>query len=300
MQNPFSSILKKISRNPLPWAILISVLIHAILLLLKMPAPTLDPGGEVVHGPLQISLAPKQHQQEKVEPIVEEVQPQPKPPLKRKEKPKPKPVKKPPKPKQVMAVADEPEIDPEPFTVPEEIAQLPTPIEVPEIKPEPEQAVPTDMMSLIKQKREARAAQGDPSAIIALEEGKLSGQSVVKTTEDIVRENLKQPGTNGIFTITTLNKFEGVFAFQGWRGEFSNAQMRHYRVETFNAQEDIRVLMVTKMIEIIRTHYSGDFDWKSQRLSTVVTLSARQKDHKQLVRFLMEEFDMQFGYFLGY
>jgi hypothetical protein len=44
------------------------------------------------------------------------------------------------------------------------------------------------------------------------------------------------------------------------------------------------------MIEIIRTHYKGDFRWESSRLGRVVNLSARIEDSAELEAFMLEEF----------
>jgi hypothetical protein len=44
------------------------------------------------------------------------------------------------------------------------------------------------------------------------------------------------------------------------------------------------------MIELIRKHYSGDFNWDSRRLGRVVVLSARIEDTASLEGFMMKEF----------
>ena len=48
--------------------------------------------------------------------------------------------------------------------------------------------------------------------------------------------------------------------------------------------------MVDRMIDLIRQHYTGDFNWRSQRQGRVVVLSARREDHAQLEEYLMREF----------
>lgn len=279
---------------PLGWAFFVSVMVHIVLILLHWQPDPMQTG-EVVSGPMQVMLVPKDKP-------AEPVSLQPEPPKPKKIQKTVKPSKPKPSPKVMAKIADD---APEEFTVPEELAQIPEPepveiIPLPEMPPPSSPSAPTDMMSLIKQKREAKAALGDPLAINALEESKLSGQTMHKNVDEIVKQNLKESGTNGIFTVTSLNRFEGTFAFQGWQGEFSNAQRSFYRVETFNPSDDIRVLMVNKMIEIIRSHYSGDFQWQSHRLGDFVTLSARPKDDARLVMFLLTEFQIQFDQFLYY
>ena len=53
---------------------------------------------------------------------------------------------------------------------------------------------------------------------------------------------------------------------------------------------DIELAMVRRMIELIRTHYTGDFRWESHRLGRVVVLSARPADQPGLEEFLVKEF----------
>ena len=44
------------------------------------------------------------------------------------------------------------------------------------------------------------------------------------------------------------------------------------------------------MIELIRRYYQGDFNWESQRLDRIVTLSARTEDNAGLEEFMIKEF----------
>jgi hypothetical protein len=53
---------------------------------------------------------------------------------------------------------------------------------------------------------------------------------------------------------------------------------------------DVELAIVRKMIELIRTHYNGDFNWDSRRLGRVVVLSARLEDTAGLEAFMMKEF----------
>jgi hypothetical protein len=49
-------------------------------------------------------------------------------------------------------------------------------------------------------------------------------------------------------------------------------------------------VLVRKMIELIRSHYQGDFNWESHRLGRVIVLSARIEDNAELEAFLIREF----------
>lgn len=322
------TITIRIKKPGMIWlAVIVSLLLHLLLIIAYFPDLLPPEASTIAQGPMQVTLAPNpnsikegnkaKEKSELAKAALPKSKPQVKPtpkkakPKKTKRKQKATPAKpsklKPKETKANVLAVQRQETERPEFIIPEKAVNPPseqtvTTVVVPSSMPSPPvtREAPTDMMSLIKQRRQERAARGDPSAINALEEGKLNGQSVKKNVDDIIQQNLRQPGTNGIFTVTTLNRFEGTFSFQGWKGEFSNAQRRFYRVDTFSTSEDIRVLMVSKMIDIIRTHYAGDFQWQSRRLGETVTLSARPKDHTQLVRFLLTEFQLQFDQFLHY
>jgi hypothetical protein len=93
----------------------------------------------------------------------------------------------------------------------------------------------------------------------------------------------------GVFTVLRKGFRTGEFAFNGFR----NAGQRRWR-EVIEVDAgpggDIELAMVRRMIELIRTHYTGDFRWDSHRLGRVVVLSARPTDQPGLEEFLMKEF----------
>lgn len=241
-----------------------------------------------------------------------------------------------PEPKKDIKVMAKPKIIEEPptFTVPEEMANVPTINHASPTKPpnktdehlidnndqrKPNLAIPrdlyathggalsqhsqpsnaggaTDMMSHIKQQREARAMQGDPSAIYAQNNAQQSKHNTAKAAEHTSAEQVKTNiiHNRGMFKITTLRQYEGTFSFKGWRGNYSNTTPRFYRVETFDARVDIRLLMVNKMIDVIQHDYKGEFQWQSNRFSNIVTLSADPKYHGELQQFLLDEFKPEF------
>ena len=53
---------------------------------------------------------------------------------------------------------------------------------------------------------------------------------------------------------------------------------------------DVERAMVRRMIELIRSHYEGDFIWRSHRLGKSLTMSARPADQAELEDFLIREF----------
>ena len=53
---------------------------------------------------------------------------------------------------------------------------------------------------------------------------------------------------------------------------------------------DVELAIIRRMIQLIRTHYTGDFNWQSYRLGKVIVLSARPEDNAALEDFMSREF----------
>ncbi|HQR59999.1 MAG TPA: hypothetical protein PLH03_01385 [Methylophilaceae bacterium] len=208
--------------------------------------------------------------------------PQPEPPAEAKPLPKPQPkaVRKPP----TVITTNKP--------TPDRVELPPAkPVEPPPLPPTPSPRpdAPTDMMSYVNAARERRRQSEDYAARINAEavarERKPSEDEV---RNEIIKSNLKA-GTNGIFRIISVGPYNAQFSFMGWTTDYSNARRELVLVEA-GPGEDIRRNIARKMIELIRRHYSGDFNWESLRLGRVVVLSARQEDGPGLEDFLILEF----------
>ena len=103
-----------------------------------------------------------------------------------------------------------------------------------------------------------------------------------------VMRNLRS-GTNGLFQLMSMNPRSAAFSFRGWTTDINAARREYINVE-IGINPTIEMAVVRKMIEIIRRHYKGNFNWESQRLDRVVTLSAKPEDSEGLEEFLMKEF----------
>lgn len=270
-----------ISRNTLI-AIVISLLLHAALLFF-VPKITFNTPLNQKSSPLQINLvAPEmtapEAEQAPVEPQKTVIK---------------KPVIKTPPPKIIARQATQAIIKTEKptFVVPAEPVKpqlepkLTTESAVKEILPEDF----PDMQSYVKavqaqrQGSEFEAARQNAEAV-AREKG--------PTEEQVRNERIKrnfQNGTNGIFEITSLSSRNATFAFRGWTNDFSVSKRQFYEVEAQSGQ-DVRLLMIKRMIALIREHYQGDFNWESHRLGRSVVQSARLQDNAGLEDFLMMEF----------
>ena len=288
--NSFEAFLQKprgdkqirlnISRNTL-FAFVISVVLHLLALLFLLPKFDLNPSPRATT--LEVSLAPKP-----TAPVIAPEQaplpiPSPTTPELKKKIIAKKPTSKPSKPK--VGDFSVPKV----LTTPQPSPQT-APITAP-IKPKPQTPIdaPTDMMAMVNQKRAQREAL---ESVAARENAAAAAAERGPSAEEKRDANIKrnfESGTNGIFEITRLESRSASFTFLGWTSSLSNARREFFEVEASNGQ-DVRLLMIRRMIGLIRTHYQGDFDWESHRLNRTIVKSARVEDSAELEEFLMQEF----------
>ena len=254
----------QVERNTL-LAIVFSLLVHGLILFLALPQLNLD-SAAMPPTTIQVSLAPPPA--EPPPPPVE----LPKPPK------KPKPISRP------KVMTQKPSSQPSDFNLPEAV---PSPAPSAPVAPAKDQ--PVDMMTYVNAKRQQRLAmESDAAKQNAEAVAKEQGPSAEQVREQRIKDNLKV-GTNGIFEITSLSARHAGFTFRGWTNDYSNARREAFEVEA-GVGQDIRLLVVRKMIVLIRQHYQGDFNWESQRLGRVVIQSARPEDNAGLEDFMMMEF----------
>ena len=160
----------------------------------------------------------------------------------------------------------------------------PAPVKPPEV-------VPTDFMSMVNANRERRAA----AESAARAQGHASGRD--PSADDIamasinrnIRSLTQGTGTSGVFQILSKGHRAAQFAFRGWTTDSRNSRREVIDVDAgLNGNVDLAI--IRRMIDLIRTHYQGDFNWDSQRLGRVVALSARVEDTAGLEEFMMREF----------
>ena len=254
----------QVERNTL-LAIVFSLLVHGLILFLALPQLNLD-SAAMPPTTIQVSLAPPPA--EPPPPPVE----LPKPPK------KPKPISRP------KVMTQKPSSQPSDFNLPE---AAPSP--APSVPVAPAKDQPVDMMAYVNAKRQQRLAmESDAAKQNAEAVAKEQGPSAEQVREQRIKDNLKV-GTNGIFEITSLSARHAGFTFRGWTNDYSNARREAFEVEA-GVGQDIRLLVVRKMIVLIRQHYQGNFNWESQRLGRVVIQSARPEDNAGLEDFMMMEF----------
>lgn len=242
-------------------AALVSVLLHLAFFMFMPHKVVSEPPGPVADVPLNVVLAPPQVA--------------------------------PPEPAAPAAPAAPPAAAARPATPPPMIARTPAPLAPkfptppplpppPMPVPEMSAAPPVDMMAMIEERRAARRA-----AEAAAARGAPTGSA------DAATRNLQtlsgREGVGGVFQVLRKSLRSGEFAFNGWRPDTTRRWREVIEVEA-KPGEDIDLAMVRRMIALIRTHYSGDFQWESHRLGRTVVLSARVEDQPGLEEFLMKEF----------
>lgn len=168
--------------------------------------------------------------------------------------------------------------------------RLPPPLPPPVAEPLPPARPPVeDFSSMIKRRQNERnpnemAARAANEAAAAAERGPSEDERRMQN----IMNNLKS-GTNGLFQIRRMDAYNASFSFKGWTNNYTSANTLYYEVEA-RSGEDIRLIMIRRIIAIIREHYTGDFEWASNRLGRSITLSARPDDSAGLEDFLMKEF----------
>lgn len=162
---------------------------------------------------------------------------------------------------------------------------------MPAIPSRPPVDAPTDMQSFVDaQRARRRAADGlsgrDSSPVPAPSVDSEPSEDEIRLAK--VKRNLTV-GTSGIFQIMSIESRRAAFSFRGWTNDSSNARREYVQVEIGN-NSSIEIAIVRRMIELIRRHYQGNFNWESQRLDRTVVLSARVEDNEGLEAFMLKEF----------
>ncbi|MCX7170129.1 MAG: hypothetical protein NTY41_07495 [Proteobacteria bacterium] len=138
----------------------------------------------------------------------------------------------------------------------------------------------------------ARARRRNAEGLSGRDNAEAAAQEHSPSEDEIrmarVKRNLN-PGTNGIFQILNMDSGRAAFTFRAWTIDASNARREYIQVE-IGANSDIEIAIVRRMIELIRKYQKGDFNWESERLNRIVTLSARAEDNGALEEFLLKEF----------
>jgi outer membrane biosynthesis protein TonB len=247
-------------------AVVVSVGLHSLIALVTPKEPPRIAPGPVANAPLNVQIV-----QADTPPAVT-----PPSPVEQAAPPPPTPRPLPPQRRPTPNAAR-----PTPIPVPTPVAPVPTPIPQPVPIPAPQ----VDMMAAVEARRAARRAREAAEARGPPSEG--------KPTEDAASRNLAtlsgREGVGGVFQILRIGTRTAEFAFNGWRPESRNKWREVIEVDAGQGG-NVELAIVKRMITLIRTHYTGNFQWESHRLGRVVPLSARPEDSEGLEDFMMKEF----------
>lgn len=273
-------------------ALLVSLLLHALLLLTLPTADLLTPPARAPQQSITVRLNTVEQAPPAIPaPAQPEPEPQPQP------EPEPAPEPQPAPPRPTPQPPAKPEVEPEAPDILALDKRAAENIEIPAPQPAPPPpaqeaapAAPTDMMAYVNAARERRRqAQLEIARLNAEAAARERGPTTEELKDAIIQRNLRLHGTNGVFQILSLNSRNARFSFRGWTSDYDNARRQVIDVEVAPG-EDIQRATVRKMIALIREYYQGDFNWESRRLDRVVILSARPEDNAGLEDFLIEEF----------
>ncbi len=272
-------------------AILLSLLLHAVLLLSNFPK--LFPMGEMpaqASSTITVNLAPFAENKVAIKdeaPIINE-QPEKSQEQKKISPKKTLPLNKP-KPAQIPVFTQ-----PLPATssAPPPVASSPSPpnLTLPPPKPStPTDTAPiTDMMSYVNAAKARRRAAGDAGLENEAAAERERAPTANEIRSAIIARNLKPEGQNGLFRILSKDGQYARFSYRGWTNDPNNARQEIIDVDA-GSGGDVEHAIIKRMIQIIRQHYKEDFNWHSQRLDRVIVLSARVEDTAGLEDFLKRE-----------
>lgn len=177
--------------------------------------------------------------------------------------------------------------------LPPKVAKAEPRSESPSLQPqEPARAAPPemDMMSMLNAARERRRAAAMESDGPPDSAASRNDVAMANINRDLQRNAGARTGTGNVYVrLTHKGVRTAQFQIRGSNPVSGSRWSQTIEVDA-GPDGDVQLATVQKMIEWIRAHYSGDFNWESHRLDRVFTLSARPRDNAELQAFLMQEF----------
>jgi hypothetical protein len=253
---------------------LVSLVLHVLLLLLLPERKAVDGDAPSAPPPLEVRLTAPQ-----VAVAPQTTPPPPAPPPRERILAVPKPVTKPSAPP--VYVAPEP---PKPTPRPPEPVPVPTPT------PKPVPDASNSIMARVEAARARREAEeGEIARMNAEARGSGRDPRAAAIESNLQSLGRTRDGTSGVFQILSKGHRVASFSFRGWTTDRNNSYRQVIEVDAGQGG-NVELAIIRRMIQLIREHYQGNFQWDSNRLGRVVTLSARQEDNAGLEQFMMQEF----------
>jgi hypothetical protein len=265
------------------WALIISVAIHLLVILFALPRFKINPLDINLHT-LNVQLIPVPNSKKNPPAPVQQA-PAPTPPPKKIVPQKTQPPEQThllsaPKSEDTVVIPQAPKPAPEKLV--EKIAEKP---------PTPND----DLLAYLNAKRQQQRPVQEAPPSKPSEDTNVQDRLVQeRKRNEIIMRNLQQDGTSGVFQIREILGSNAQFTFRGWQQDGRNSRFEIINVSAAS-NESIERAIIRRMIVIIREHYSGDFNWQSQRYGRVIVLSARKEDNAALEDFMLQEFFVSTG-----
>jgi outer membrane biosynthesis protein TonB len=263
--------------------LVLSVLVHSLVMfgVRHQPIPFELPAGERSDSPIAVRLqrappppAPAKPAQSAPVAPPQRTEPTPQRPV----TPKPPRARIKPLPKSAA---------PTPIPSRPEAEPAPAPVEQARTPPAEDMS---EMIAAARRRREAQRPEynGSSAEPPAAEPGK-NDVALANINRDLQRASRRPSLTSGVFQIMNKGVRTAKVQFRGW-APGADAPWRQTLEVDAGLNGDVDRAIVRRIIALIRSHYSGDFNWESDRLGRVIQLSARPKDNDELEAFLMREF----------
>jgi hypothetical protein len=264
------------ARRSIGTGVLVSVLVHAILLFItiRLRSETQAPPGLAIHAPIAVRL-----RQRAAPALASAPAPAPSSPL-----PKAPSAKTPPPERSPRIALNRPSKPSPPVATTPPAPRVPAP-------PSGASGAP-DMMAMINANRQRRQAAESQTA---QENAQARAGNSDAPSNDIAMANIKRNlergrgRTGGVFEILNIGTRTAQYSFRGWSSDSPTTTHQIIEVDA-GLGGNVELAIVRSMIALIRTHYSGAFDWDSHRLGRVVQLSAAPEHNAELEAFMMREF----------
>ena len=170
---------------------------------------------------------------------------------------------------------------------------VPVQPEPPPLKQTPQLTTPppveTDLAAYVAARKRARGEDVPSAETDAANRGVLSSAALKPQPTINFGEKPPTP-SGGVFQMRRRGYDYAEFMFYGWNQNFRRAVPQLIEVRKGD-NSDIDIAVIRKIIEIIRDHERGDFQWYSKRIGKNLTLSARARDNAGLEELMLKEFD---------
>lgn len=280
MSDPLNALRRNYDRSAIPTihvAFALSLILHALLLMGRLPkvqvSPSDDPRPGKSSASLAVRLAPMPSIASAPAPMVQANPAQS-------------------APSRIPAPRAAPRLPSAPSTPPVLALERPSPWRAAPRSPDAARAPAGDLASFVEARRRARepAPASPPAPPAESEQERINRAAAANLGLNRTPSfGADRERGGGIFQVARMSFNDAEFLFFGWNKAIRRNSRQMIEVQRGN-NPSTEVAVVRRMIQIIREHEREDFIWESNRLGRDVRLSARPADNAGLEDFLMMEF----------